>query len=57
MCELSSFGVCDEMKKKNHHFWLLFDCRIEIYSLRAVAKQLAGRPDGWNSEFVFQLIY
>lgn len=31
---------------------LLF-CRIEIYSQRAVPKNLAGKPDGWNSESHF----
>jgi hypothetical protein len=26
---------------------------IEIYSQRAVPKNLAGKPDGWNSESHF----
>ncbi|KAH7674756.1 Deoxyribonuclease I protein [Dioscorea alata] len=30
---------------------------IEIYSLRAVAKKLAGRPDGWNREHLWPRSY
>lgn len=29
---------------------ILMFCRIEIYTLRAVPKVLAGKPEGWNSE-------
>lgn len=32
-------------------------CRVEIYSLRVVSKDLAGKPEGWNREHLWPRSY
>lgn len=36
---------------------LRLGCRVEIYSLRAVSKNLAGKPEGWNREHLWPRSY